>query len=243
MESLLVAKARGAVAPPEQRHGPPVIRLVHVRKSYTLPTGEPHTVFESASFEVVPGEFAAVTGPVGSGKTTLFKLIAGLTAPDAGLISVGGVETVALTARQLAALRGRMFGLVFQTQSLIPELTVTENVELPLFLRRVPTPERQQRAAAVLDQVGLAGHAARPVPTLSVGERQLAAIARALVTEPPLLMMDEPTEALDPLTSEIVIGLLRGHNLMRDRTLVITTHDPRVIEVAHRVIRVKKHIP
>jgi len=153
------------------------------------------------------------------------------------------VDITKLQGDALAAFRAQNIGLVPQVQNLIPGLTIYENVELPLHFLNVGKPERGDRVEGVLDRIGIGGDADRMVETLSVGERQLVSIARALVNDPPILLLDEPTEALDPLMSEVILGILRGDNLIAGKTLFVTTHDKRVINLARRTLRIKKQIP
>ena len=143
----------------------------------------------------------------------------------------------------LAAYRAKMIGLFPQDQTLIPELTVYQNVELPLMFAKVPRDDRRKRVDEVLDRVGVKGEAERVSGTLSVGERQMVSFARALVNDPPILLLDEPTEALDPLMAEMVLGLLRGDNLTAGKTIFVTTHDNRVARLARRTLNVRKKIP
>jgi len=148
-----------------------------------------------------------------------------------------------MSEKEMSLFRTKTVGLVPQTQTLIPELTAYENVELPLRFAGVEKEAREQRVDLVLDRVGITEDIERVVGTMSVGERQMVSVARALVNDPPILLMDEPTEALDPLMSDVLLGLLRGDNLTRGKTIFVTTHDRRVIESAKRTFRVKKKIP
>ena len=217
------------------------IELEHVRKSYGANgSGE---VYTDLHFQLLRGTFVALEGPIGSGKTTLLNMLAGLERPTGGAIMVYGQDITKMDDDALAAYRAKMMGVVPQVQTLIPELTVCQNVELPLLFAKVPREDRQRRVDEVLERVGIRGEAARVSGTLSVGERQMVSFARALVTDPPILLLDEPTEALDPLMAEMVIGLLRGDNLTAGKTIFVTTHDRRVTELARRTLRVKKKIP
>ncbi|MDE1854163.1 MAG: ATP-binding cassette domain-containing protein [Thaumarchaeota archaeon] len=214
------------------------IELGHVRKSHG--TSE---VYTDLHFQLLRGTFVAMVGPIGSGKTTMINMFAGLERPDAGTIFVQGQDITKMDDDSLAAYRGKTVGLVPQVQTLIPELTAYENVELPLYFAKVDRDARRRRVDEVMARVGIRGEADRVVGTLSVGERQMVSFARALVSDPPILLLDEPTEALDPLMSEVVLGLLRGDNMTLGKTIFVTTHDRRVTALARRTLRVGKKIP
>jgi putative ABC transport system ATP-binding protein len=215
--------------------------LRHVKKSYGV--GEEEEVYSDLHFNLLHGTFVAVVGPIGSGKTTLVNMIAGIEKPTSGSIIVEGDEITGMEGDALAAFRAKTIGLVPQIQNVIPELTVKENVELPLHFLGVDREKREDRVEQVLDRIGIGGDADRLVETLSVGERQLVSIARAFVNDPPIMLLDEPTEALDPLMSEVILGILRGDNLIAGKTLFVTTHDKRVISLARRTLRIRKRIP
>jgi putative ABC transport system ATP-binding protein len=230
-----------------QRQAPPTgasrfaIEVRHVGKSYG-PKGEAE-VYSDLHFQLMHGTFVAAVGPIGCGKTTLLNMFAGLEKPSTGTLIVEGQDITQLDEDEMTRFRGRNIGLVPQVQTLIPELTAYENVELPLSLAKVDRETRRKRVEAVLQRVGISGEAARVAGTLSVGERQMVSFARALVNDPPILLLDEPTEALDPLMSEVILGLLRGDNMTGGKTIFVTTHDRRVTDLARRTLRVKKKIP
>lgn len=242
MEKLVLKRFPLSFSTESSRRISSAVRLMHVRKGYPAIDGL-QLVFEDVNLEARNGEFIALSGPIGSGKTTLLNLIAGLDRPDAGLVYVQGEETTEMKAETLARFRATRFGIVFQTQNLVPELNVYENVELPLFLSGMKPPDRAQRVEAVMNRIGISGDAEREVNSLSVGEKQMVAIARALVTDPPIILMDEPTEALDPLMREVVLGFVRGDNLLHKKTVIVATHDRKIMEFAHRTVRIKKLIP
>ncbi len=227
---------RGEAEPSEKSKF--AVELRHVSKSH----GE-NQVYADLHFQLLHGTFVAAVGPIGSGKTTLTNMLAGMERPTSGSIIVEGTEITKLGEDDLTRARARLVGYVPQVQSLIPELTIAENVELPLRFLGMDVERRVERLGTVLDRVGIRGDSGRKVKTLSVGERQLVSIARALVNDPPILILDEPTEALDPLISEVVLGLLRGDNILAGKTLFVTTHDRRVTEMARRTLRIRKRIP
>ena len=214
------------------------MEIGHVRKSY-----EGTEVYTDLHFQLLRGTFVALMGPIGSGKTTMINMFAGLERPTEGTITVMGQEITRMDPDALAIFRTRTMGLVPQVQTLIPELTAYENIELPLIFAKIPREERRRRVEKVMERVGVRGEASRKAGTMSVGERQMISIARALVRDPPILLLDEPTEALDPLMAEVVLGILRGDNMTEGRTIFVSTHDKRITELARRTLRVKKKIP
>ena len=217
------------------------VELNHVRKSYGQNgNGD---VYTDLNFQLLRGTFVALEGPIGSGKTTMLNMFAGIERPSGGTIFVHGQEITKMDEDTLAAYRAKMIGMVPQVQTLVPELTVYQNVELPLMFCKVTRDDRRRRVDEVLDRVGVRGESARVAGTLSVGERQMVSFARALVNDPPILLLDEPTEALDPLMTEVVLGLLRGDNMTAGKTIFVTTHDRKVSELARKTLRVKKKIP
>jgi putative ABC transport system ATP-binding protein len=217
------------------------VEVKHVAKSYG-PNGEIE-IYSDLHFQLLRGTFVALVGPIGSGKTTMLNMFAGLERPTSGTIIVMGQDITRMTEDALAAFRARTIGLVPQVQTLIPELTVRENVELPLYFAKVDGQARQKMVDYSLEKVGIRGESRRVVSTLSVGERQMVSFARAMVNDPPVLLLDEPTESLDPLMAEVVLGVLRGDNMTTGRTIFVTTHDVRVTNLARKTLRVKKRIP
>jgi putative ABC transport system ATP-binding protein len=217
------------------------VELKHVKKTYG--TSAETEIYADLHFQLLKGTFVALVGPIGSGKTTMVNMLAGLERPSSGTIIVTGQDITRMDEDSLAAFRAGTIGLVPQVQTLIPDLTVYENIELPLHFARVDKESRREKVEKVLDRVGIRGEADKSVAKLSVGEKQMVSFARALVNDPPILLMDEPTEALDPLMSEVVLGLLRGDNMTAGRTIFVTTHDKRVTDLARRTLRVNKKIP
>ena len=190
------------------------------------------------SLEVEAGTMVALVGRSGSGKTTLLNVIGGLDRPDAGSVTVDGVDVTGLDEDGLSRLRREKVAYVFQTFGLIPVLSAAENVGAPLRLARVATRERERRVGLLLDQVGLAGHADQRPGELSGGQQQRVAIARALAASPRLLIADEPTGQLDAETGLAVMALLRAVVESEGVTALVSTHDPVMMALADRVIRI-----
>src|SRR4051795_2102480 len=201
----------------------------------------PSTVhaLREASFDVAPGEMVAVVGRSGSGKTTLLNLLGGLDRPDAGSVRVAGLDVTSLDDDGLSRLRRDSVSYVFQTFGLIPALTAAENIGVPLRLRRTPVAEREQRGALLLDLVGLRDHALQRPMELSGGQQQRVAIARALAGSPRLLIADEPTGQLDTETGLAVMALLRAVVESEGVTAIVATHDPVLIALADRSLRIE----
>lgn len=207
----------------------------NLAKAYVSGTTR-QTVFEGLSFDVAKGETVALLGASGSGKTTLLNLISGIDSPDSGRVLLDGVDVHALAEPARTLLRRRHVGFVFQFFNLIPTLTVGENIGLPLELLGEDESSAQQRAAALLEDVALGGLAKRYPETLSGGEQQRAAIARALAHRPALLLADEPTGNLDEDTGGRIIALLTGLARQQGTTLLLVTHSTQVARAADRVL-------
>ena len=183
------------------------------------------------------GEFVALLGASGSGKSTLLNLLAGLDRPDSGSIVVEGQELAALDSRQLAQFRRHTVGMVFQSFNLVPNMTLYENVELPMLFAETPRRERKERAEEALARVGLSGRAQHRPSEMSGGEQQRAALARALVNRPKLLLADEPTGNLDSRTGTEIMDLISWLNQNLQMTVVMVTHErPLAERYAHRLI-------
>lgn len=194
---------------------------------------------DGVSLTIARGEFAAVMGPSGSGKSTLLHLAGALDLPTSGRVLVAGTATSDLSDSDRTLLRRRRIGFVFQFFNLIPTLTVEENVALPILLDGVRISQAHARVAALLERVGLAGRTAHLPEELSGGEIQRVAVARALVTEPEILLADEPTGNLDSATGAGIMELIRSVAREHSRTVVVVTHDPNVARYADRLIRLK----
>jgi len=203
-----------------------------------LPSGSRSlTILDGVSLEVAAGEVVAVTGPSGSGKSTLLGLLAGLDTPSGGSITVDGVEVTRLGEAELARFRRRSIGFVFQSYHLIPTLTATENVAVPLELAGRAKPLAGARR--LLEEVGLGGRADHYPAQLSGGEQQRVAIARAVALAPPVLLADEPTGNLDSTTGEQIIDVLLALNRERGSTLLLVTHDAALAARAGRAIALR----
>lgn len=213
----------------------PLIDLHQVVKTYES-TSQPFTALRGVSLQVREGDFVAVVGKSGSGKTTLMNLLAGIDRPTSGTITVANTRLHSLSESQLAEWRGQTIGLVFQFFQLLPTLTVVENVMLPMdFAKIVPAAERQSKALELLDRVGIRDKANKLPTTLSGGEQQRAAIARALANDPPILLADEPTGNLDSVTSAAVLKLFADLNA-EGRTILVVTHERDVIRSIRRQV-------
>ena len=200
------------------------IDLYQVSKTYDSPSG-PFTALQDINLHVRAGELVAVVGKSGSGKTTLLNVLAGIDRPTRGRITVDGTQVHSLSESQLAEWRGRTIGLVFQFFQLLPTLTIAENVMLPMeFVKIFPAAEHRSRALELLDRVGIRNQADKLPTSLSGGEQQRAAIARALANDPPILMADEPTGNLDEATGTDVLELFAKLNA-EGRTIIVVTHE------------------
>jgi putative ABC transport system ATP-binding protein len=213
-----------------------VVTVTDVSKTYRL--GKlTVTALAGVSLAVKAGEFLAVAGPSGSGKTTLLNLIGCLDTPTSGQIAIDGEPVTALSPGRRADLRARKLGFIFQTFNLIPVLTAWENVEYPLLIHR-RSGNIAGRVRQALEQVGLGERARHRPLELSGGQQQRVAIARALVGEPALVLADEPTANLDSATGRDIVDLMRRLNRERGTTFVFSTHDPRIMTAADRVVEI-----
>ncbi len=212
-----------------------MIELTGVSRTFLVGDQPVHALREiDLRFE--DGEYAAIMGPSGSGKSTLLNILGLLDRPDSGSYRLDGEETTTLAEEQRARLRRDRIGFVFQSFHLIPRLSAAENVELPLVLAGIAPRERRGRVAGILDAVGLTDRAHHRPDQLSGGQRQRVAIARATITEPGLILADEPTGNLDRASGEEVVHTLEALNA-RGLTLLVVTHDPVIGERARRSIR------
>lgn len=214
-----------------------MIRLIDVKKSYILP-GITIDVLRGINLEVSEGEFVAVMGPSGSGKSTLLNIIGCLDRPSSGRYLFMGIDVTTKTDNELAELRNRKIGFVFQSFNLLPRLSAWKNVEMPLVYGGVAARQRRQRAMEMLEWVGLLDRAEHKPNELSGGEQQRVAIARALVTSPAVILADEPTGNLDSRSGKEIMEIfstLNGEGV----TIVLVTHEKDVAEKAHRTMTIK----
>jgi putative ABC transport system ATP-binding protein len=216
-----------------------IVRLEHVFKDYTLGEQKVHAL-KDISLHIEEGAFAAIAGPSGSGKSTLLNLIGCIDTPSAGKIFINGKDISGRTPDELADLRARTIGFIFQTFNLFPVLSAEENVEYPLLqLREINATERRNRVSRYLAIVGLSKFARHRPNQLSGGQRQRVAIARALATQPKIILADEPTANLDHKTGEGILQLMKEINDNFKTTFVFSTHDARVMEMADRLVRIE----
>jgi putative ABC transport system ATP-binding protein len=194
---------------------------------------------DEVNLEIPEGSFICLSGPSGSGKTTLLNVIGGLDKPDSGSIEVAGDLLDSLNKSQMAALRLNHIGFVFQAYNLIPVLSARENIEFVMEVQGVPAEERHKKSTAILEEVDLAGMENRLPSELSGGQQQRVAVARAVVSEPALVLADEPTANLDSVTAEKLMELFDHLNREHGITFVISTHDPRVMAHARRLIKMR----
>jgi putative ABC transport system ATP-binding protein len=212
------------------------VELKDVKKTYrTGPIEVP--ALRGITLRVAPGEFLAIAGPSGSGKTTLLNIIGGLDRADAGEVLVEGRNLQLLSTGELARLRLQRLGFVFQAYNLLPVLTALENAEFTLLLQGVQVKQRKERVQKLFAEIGLAGLEHRRPGELSGGQQQRVAVARAMVTEPALILADEPTANLDSATATALLEVMEELNRAHNTTVVYSTHDPLVMERARRLIR------
>lgn len=217
----------------------PIVRVEHVHK-YFKRGGERLDVLSGLSLDVQEGEFVALMGPSGSGKTTLLNLIAGLDTPSEGTIEIGDQVISSMSEGQLAKWRTRNIGFVFQFYHLLPVLTAFENVELPLLLLPLTATQRKEQALNALQLVGLSNRMQHRPGQLSGGQQQRVGIARAIVTDPTLIVADEPTGDLDAKSAIEILDLLCEIRRLLKKTIVLVTHDPRAAERADRILHLEK---
>ncbi len=214
-----------------------ILETVNLNKAFYL--GEAVYAVNNVNLQVMSGEIAMIVGPSGSGKSTLLSLIGGLDRPISGDIRINGQSIVSLSEDRLALMRRKSIGYVFQFFNLIPHLSALENVELPLKIMGGSKKEARERAAFLLNEVGLTPRAHHRPDQLSGGEQQRVAIARSLINRPAVVLADEPTGNLDSRTRDIVISLFQKFREIEKQTFVIITHDTGLTQYAQRVIRLR----
>ena len=212
-----------------------IIETKDLRKEYPQ-AGQPLKVLKGVDIQVDPGEFIAIMGPSGSGKSTLLNMLGALDKPTSGKVYIRGVDISTLNDNQLADLRNREIGFIFQFFNLIPRMDAQRNVELPMAIAGVSRGERRERARKLLELVGLSDRTHHKPSELSGGEQQRVAIARALVNDPSVLLCDEVTGNLDSKTGDDIMHLLRALNKEQGKTFVLITHDPVVAQATDRLV-------
>lgn len=218
-----------------------LVQIRNVQKHFTR-GNERIEVLKGVSLDIPQGDYLALMGPSGSGKTTLLNLMGGLDTPTDGHVDIEGLRVSALRGSQLSRWRSGHIGFVFQLYNLLPKLTAEKNVELPLLLTKLSKAERRERVAVALKVVGLADRAKHYPSQLSGGQEQRVGIARAIVTDPTLLLCDEPTGDLDRKASEEILDLLQALNRDHGKTIVMVTHDPHAADRATRTLHLEKGV-
>lgn len=216
----------------------PVVEIKAACRYYET-EGETIKALDGVDLTINEGAFMTVAGPSGSGKSTLLNLIGALDVPTSGTVLVGGQDLSTLSEAELARLRRKKIGFVFQSYNLIPVLSVLENVEYVMMLQGIDARTRHKRAQAILDEVGLGDKLSRRPAELSGGQQQRVAVARAIVSNPSIVLADEPTANLDTQTGEALLDMMQRLNRELKMTFVFSTHDPKVIERATRIVRLR----
>ena len=215
-----------------------IVECIEVTKTYQQGQLSVRAL-KDISLEITRGEFLAVAGPSGSGKTTLLNMIGGLDRFDSGNIIVDGAAYENMSQSQLAHLRLHKIGFVFQAYNLIPVLSAIENVEYVMLLQGLPASTRRFRARAILDEVGLAGKYDRRPAALSGGQQQRVAVARAIVSDPAIVLADEPTANLDSKNGQGLLEMMKQMNTEKQITFIFSTHDRMVMEYAQRLVKLR----
>lgn len=215
-----------------------IVKTEHLDKTYQ-DEGVPVHALKGVNMEVDRAEFLAIAGPSGSGKSTLLNLIGGLDEPTSGKVFLEGVDLATLSKGKLAQVRLLKLGFVFQAYNLIPVLTAAENVEFVLMQQGMPDKERRERTMKLLEELDIEEYADRRPNAMSGGQQQRVAVARAIASEPMLVLADEPTANLDSETAGSLLDLMRNLNQTKKITFIFSTHDPMVMERAERLVRLK----
>ncbi|UWS01543.1 ABC transporter ATP-binding protein [Phaeobacter inhibens] len=217
----------------------PFIQLDAVSKGFTF-SKEKIQIFSDLTLGIDVGEFVAVMGPSGSGKSTMLNLLSGIDAPDTGSVRIGNSKLEQLGEAKKSNWRAHNVGIVFQFYNLLPTLNVAENIELPLLLKPIGRAERRARVEKIIDLVGLSGRGKQLPSSMSGGQQQRVGIARAIVSDPPLLLCDEPTGDLDRASADEVLEVLGFLNRELKKTIVMVTHDPEAATHASRTLHLNK---
>ncbi|MDR2473849.1 MAG: ABC transporter ATP-binding protein [Tannerella sp.] len=215
-----------------------IIKIKDLYKIYNETAAEVRAV-DGVTLDFQQGEFTAIVGPSGSGKTTLLNLIGGLDTPTSGSIEIDGKDISALSEKQITDFRLRNIGFIFQAYNLIPVLTAKENVSFVMELQGKPSAETEQRALELLQAVGLEGREDSRPAKLSGGQQQRVAVARALASKPKFILADEPTANLDSKSAENLLDIMERLNREENITFIFSTHDPRIMAKAKRIIRLE----
>lgn len=218
-----------------------LVQIRDLAKSYHRDT-QRIDVFENVNLDIRDGEFLALMGPSGSGKSTLLNMIAGLDRPDIGSVVVEGQDVTRMSSRKLAAWRSTHIGFIFQFYNLLPVLTALQNIELPLLLTNLSKKQRREHVMAALEIVGLVDRAEHFPRQLSGGQQQRVGIARAIVSDPTIILGDEPTGDLDSKSADEILTLLQRLNSEFNKTILIVTHDAHAAERAHDVMQLDKGV-
>jgi putative ABC transport system ATP-binding protein len=218
-----------------------LVEVAGLSKTYTKGQ-ETVRVLAGLQLSIEAGDYVALMGPSGSGKSTLLNLLGGLDTPTEGALRINGVDLTQLDSDGLARWRAHTVGFIFQMYNLLPVLSAQENVELPLLLTELSAEQRQQRAQAALKLVGLSDRAKHRPRELSGGQEQRVGIARAIVTDPVLLLCDEPTGDLDRASGDQVLDLFDALNQEAGKTIIMVTHDPRAAKRAKRILNLEKGV-
>jgi putative ABC transport system ATP-binding protein len=211
-----------------------VVRAIDVRKEYTRSAETVHAL-RGVNMDIARGEYLAIMGPSGSGKSTLFNMIGGLDKPTSGMVFIDDVDIAQLDAYELAWMRCRKIGYIFQAFNLLPTLTALENVSIPMLFANVDQDTARDKAAGILARVGLADRVFHRPGRMSGGQQQRVAIARAMANAPAIVLADEPTGNLDLKTGEEIIHLLKGLSLELRVTVISATHDHKMLDLCDRV--------
>jgi putative ABC transport system ATP-binding protein len=215
-----------------------IVECIEIKKTYHQGKVEVHAL-RGVDLSIAQGGFVALAGPSGSGKTTILNIIGGLDYADSGNVKLDGNVLEDMSQSQLASLRLHKVGFVFQAYNLIPVLSALENVEFVMLLQGVPATERKERAESILDDVGLGGMHHRRPAELSGGQQQRVAVARAIVSNPSIVLADEPTANLDSKTGKSLLEMMREMNEKKKATFVFSTHDQMVMDYANRLIQLR----